>query len=99
MRGCSRSSFFGGCDSVTFPSARRPYSHVCGKVNAYQKASSDAFHASFVGSLGLEGAYVDGFSLTHGTAGSWQHVWSFAAALVEVHTVPLPIRLCTWYRH
>lgn len=36
--------------------------------------------------VGLEGAYIDGVSLTHGVAGSRQHIWSFAAALSETYT-------------
>ena len=31
----------------------------------------------------MEGQYIDGVSLTHGAAGSRQHIWSFAAAVQE----------------
>ena len=68
------------------------YSHVCGRINALQKGNVDAFFNSVDSPrLGLEDAYVGGVSVTHGTAGSRQHVWTFAAVLYEtdpnfVHT-------------
>ena len=33
---------------------------------------------------GIDGYYVGGVSLTHGGAGSRQHIWTFAAGLSEV---------------
>ena len=32
---------------------------------------------------GIDGYYVDGVSLTHGGAGSRQHIWTFAAGITE----------------
>ena len=32
---------------------------------------------------GIDGYYVDGVSLTHGGAGSRQHIWTFAAGISE----------------
>ena len=90
VRGCSGSSLqHSSCDSAIFPSTGSSYSRVCGRMNAFQKGSTDAFDASVRGVLGtmpnpgLEDAYVDGVSLTHGAAGSRQHIWTFAAALFE----------------
>ena len=93
-RGCGRSSAGPGtCDSIIFPSAGRSYYRVCGRVHAYQKGSTDAFRP--IGSNpGLEDVYLDGVSLTHGSVGSRQHIWSFAAALYETHTMDLPSSLC-----
>ncbi len=71
-----------GCGSSSSPLVVHPYSRVCGRVNAYQRGSPNAFHPSIVGA-GLEGAYIDGVSLE--LAGSRQHIWSFAGALFEVH--------------
>ena len=49
------------------------YLHVCERVN--QKGSPDAFDPSNLGlEPGLEGVYIDGVSLTHGAAGSHQHI-------------------------
>ena len=84
VRGCGRlQNAAGTCDSTIFPSGGRSYSRVCGRINAYQKGTPDALQASIGGNVGLEGVYIDGVSLTHGAAGSRQHIWSFAAALHE----------------
>ena len=72
------------CASAVFPSNGQSYSRVCGRVIGYQKGSTDAFFPSVDGrSPGLEGVYIEGVSLTHGPAGSRQHIWSFVAALYE----------------
>ena len=84
-RGCGRSSVFsGGCDSAFFPSNGRSYSRVCGRIIAYQQGSPSAFQPGIDG-VGLEGAYVEGVSLTHGAAGSRQHIWTFAEAVFEMN--------------
>jgi len=88
VRRCGRvTSSAGSCNSATFASNGRSYSHVCGQVNAYQKGSTNAFNNSVSGpGVGLESNYIDGVSLTHGAAGSRQHIWSFAAAWYEEAT-------------
>ena len=84
VRACGRSSSGGSCDSASFPSGGRSYSRVCGRINAYQQGSPSAFEPSIQGrNPGLEGVYIEGVSLTHGAAGSRQHIWTFAAALAE----------------
>lgn len=75
IRGCGRPTRY--CHSAIFPSHGRSYSRVCGKVLAYQRGSTEAFNTPF---NTLEGPYLDGISLTHGPAGSRQHIWSFAVA-------------------
>ena len=94
VRGCGRSSAGGSCDSATFPSSGRSYSHVCGRVYAYEKGSPSAFEPSIAGN-GLEDVYIEGVSLTHGAAGSRQHIWTFAAALVEIGGPAFWICSCT----
>ena len=79
-RACARSST--GCSSATFLSNSMPYSRVCGRINALQIGIPDAFSPGFH-NPSLEGVYVDGISLTHGAAGSRQHIWTFAAAAFE----------------
>ncbi len=79
IRGCGRTT--NACDSVSYPSNGRTYSHVCGKIIAYQQGSSDAFHSTVIDNVGLEGSYIDGISLTHGAPGSRFHIWTFAAAI------------------
>ena len=71
------------CDSVILPSNGKLYSRVCGRVNAYQKGSTNGLEHSFTYSPGLEGVYVDGVSLTHGAPGSRQHIWTFIASAYE----------------
>ena len=82
VRGCGQSAS-SGCDSAIFTSTGQSYSHVCGKVIAYQSSTPNAFEPSFISAPNLEGVYVDGVSLTHGAEGSRQHIWTFAAALYE----------------
>ena len=84
VRGCGRlsTSFFHTCTSAVFPSSGSAYSRVCGRVIALQKGTTDAFHIGDQ-QTGIENAYVDGVSLTHGAAGSRQHIWTFAATLYE----------------
>lgn len=85
VRGCGRTNQVAyTCDTAIFPVNGRSYSRVCGKVLAYQYGTPDAFwNALFTNSRTLDSAYVDGLSLTHGAAGSRQHIWTFAAAASE----------------
>ncbi len=84
-RGCGQlSSQFPRCDSAIYPSNGRSYSHVCGRVIAYQNGLTDAFNPYRLTNASVEDVYFDGISLTHGTAGSRQHIWSFAVALNEL---------------
>ena len=52
-----------------------------GRIIAYQRGSPDAFANYHYYGTTIESAYVDGVSLTHGPAGSRQHMWTFAAAI------------------
>ena len=83
LRACDMASTSrNACDSAFFHlSSGEQYSQVCGKVIAYQRGSTDAFGP--YNNLDLEDAYIDGVSLTHGAAGSRQHIWSFVAANSE----------------
>ena len=56
---------------------------MCGRVIAYQRGSPSAFQPTARGG-DLEGVYIEGVSLTHGPAGSRQHIWSFVAALFNI---------------
>ena len=73
------------CDSVFFPVSGGDYTSVCGSIRAYQYNGLDAFEAYHVGRVTtIEGAYVAGVSLTHGSPR--QHIWTFAAAASEIST-------------
>ena len=56
---------------------------MCGRIRGYQFGSPNAFISQ---NQEINGYYVDGVSLTHGGAGSRQHIWTFAAGLTEVNT-------------
>ena len=68
------------------------YSHVCGRVIGYQSGVPDAFRNQR--SQTIEGYYVDGVSLTHGSPGSRQHIWSFTAGYVENNPSRYPLWSC-----
>ena len=83
-----------GCSSAIFDVHGIEYTQVCGKIIAYQDASTDAFGAVHNNPLRsnatIDGNYVDGISLTHGT-NPRKHIWTFAAALDETASGP-------WYK-
>ena len=71
------------CDSATFPVSGGQYSRVCGRVKAYQYGGPDAFaayHNRYVTTI--DGAYVSGVSVTHGTPR--YHIWTFANGAAEI---------------
>ena len=83
FRGCGRTTLTGGsCDSAIFP-VNQTYSSVCGRVIAYQKDIGGAFYNSIAFNRSLERSYLSGVSITHGSPGSRQHIWSFAGAIYE----------------
>ena len=70
------------CDSVTFLVSGGAYTRVCGKIIGYQHSVTDAFEAYHIGRVTtIDGAYVCGVSLTHGSPR--QHIWTFAAGASE----------------
>ena len=86
-RTCGRShTTHEGCSSTTFSVGGLPYSRVCWRIRGYQFGATSAFWAYANRNQGLDSYYVDGVSLTHGGAGSRQHIWTFAAGQTEVDT-------------
>ena len=70
------------CDSATFPVRVGEYTRICGRIRAYQYASTDGFWSYHLGQVTtIDGAYVDGVSVTHGTPRN--HIWTFAAGVSE----------------
>ena len=57
---------------------------MCGRIRGYQFGATSTFSVGF--SRGIDSYYVEGISLTHGGAGSRQHIWTFVAGLSEVTT-------------
>ena len=76
------------CDSATFPVTGGEYSRICGRIRGYQWGRTDAFyHSRQVATI--DGAYVDGVSVTHGTPR--KHIWTFAAT---ISSNPFSTRSC-----
>ena len=70
------------CDSVIFPVSGGTYTSVCGTIRAYQYRPTDGFQAYDDGEVTtIDGAYVSGVSLTHGSPR--QHIWTFTAGASE----------------
>ena len=70
----------GSCPSLIFETYSTVYSRVCGKINAYQFGTPDAF-STMQGrgsNITIDSNYVDGVSLTHGNKPR-RHIWTFAA--------------------
>ena len=83
------------CDSVIYPNTvGQTYSRVCGRVIAYQHKNTRAFETLVLQNRTLEQIYLDGVSITHGSAGSRQHVWSFASALGDIFATSRPHFSC-----
>jgi hypothetical protein len=75
IRACGRVAT---CSRKTF-STNRQYSKVCGRIIGYQLSSTDAFQS---GHGSIDGAYVDGVSVTYGNPRN--HVWTFAGGWSEI---------------
>ena len=60
------------------------YTRVCGTIKAYQYDETEGFAAYNDRKVTtIDGAYMDGISLTHGSPR--QHIWTFASGLAEVN--------------
>ena len=68
-----------GCDSVTFSTDGKEYTHVCGRAIGYERGDTDAFGTSAPDTI--DNHYVDGLSVTHGQPGDRTHIWTFAVGV------------------
>ena len=73
IRTCGRGADTPDCESVIFSINGIQYSNVLGRIRGYQFGEPEAF----TGSASIDGHYLDGVSITHGTPRN--HIWSFAA--------------------
>lgn len=78
------------CSSVILPTLGIKYSKVCGMAKGYQWGLTDAFRGASQNDI--NGAYVDGISITHGHVR--KHIWTMAVAQHEVSS-PNPSSLCS----
>ena len=82
-RACQPASNSGGCSSTTFNVEGSEYSRVYGRIIGYQVGSTSAFAVFYSATPIIDRQYVEGVSLTHGTHGERQHIWTFAAGIGE----------------
>ena len=81
-RTCGKANSGQSCDSVFFPVSGGGYTRVCGTIKAYQYDDTEGFETYHNGDVTtIDGPYVDGIILTHGTPR--QHIWTFAAGRAE----------------
>ena len=80
------------CDSVFYSASGMTYNRVCGRISGYELGYSGAFSELIYGAS-IDSPYVAGVSLTHGSVGSRQHIWTFAAAAGET-VYYYPSELC-----
>ena len=58
-----------GCQSTVFSTLGLNYSQVCGQLRGYQYGTPNAFYPYLANtSLTIDGVYVDGVSITYGSA-------------------------------
>ena len=84
----------GGCGSVIYPAYGLRYTRVCGRVIGYQHSDTVAFDG-LIKRATIEQQYLDGVSITHGGAGSRQHIWSFASAFGDAFVAQQPHSSCS----
>ena len=65
----------GGCQSTMLPTLGLNYSRVCGRLKGYNWGLPNAFLQY---QRPLDGAYVDGVSITYYNNTSRQHIWTYA---------------------
>ena len=83
---CDRTnSSYYTCPSTSFSVHGLSYSHVYGRIIAYQNGYPIAFHYSSYHSI--DQAYVYGMSLTYGQ-NPRKHIWTFAGAADETSSSP-----------
>ena len=78
-----------GCSSTTFDVGGLPYSQVCGRIEGYQFGVTNAFYLFHHNNTMIDDQYVSGVSLTHGSFGNREHIWTFAAGLTESDSMHL----------
>ena len=95
LRTCGRPEGTRGCVSTSFSVNGMEYSHVCGRIVAYQVGTPEAF-VGYSWKEDINGCYLDGISITHGQSPR-QHIWSFVTAVSEGY--PLDRYACPCHRN
>ena len=96
VRACGAGYTFGqACPSVFYSNHAHTYNRVCGRILAYQNHNTVVFWDLITKSFTIDQSYVDGVSLTHGSVGSRQHIWSFASGCSEYAVIGQTACACT----
>lgn len=75
------------CYSTHFSTNGMSYKSVCGRARGYQKGDVFGFWGSTTTQgNSIEGSYVDGLSITHGT-GPRHHIWTYAVGQYDHSSV------------
>ena len=79
---CKRNSTGAGCSSITYSTNGNSYSQVCGTIHGSYFGDPDGFGSyssirSGSANTPLNGNYVDGISLTHGSMNE-HHIWTLS---------------------
>ena len=73
-----------GCSSVIVSTGSGAFRQICGRVRAFQWGTTDGFAAYATPKpVTIDGPYVDGISITYYDEGKRQHVFTYAAGLME----------------
>ena len=76
---CGRRNII-GCQSAVFSTVGLSYSKVCGQLRGYQFGTPEAFKSYYRFGFSIDKAYVDGVSITYGSAPR-KHIWTYANGL------------------
>ena len=89
---CKRNPTGARCSSIKYSTNGNSYSQVCGTIRGSYFGNPDGFglHGRSVNTL-LNGNYVDGISLTHGSMNE-HHIWTLSAI---VNFVTNPTDICS----
>ena len=68
------------CQGTVFSALGLNYSRVCGQLRGYQFGSPDAFTPYLQTRATIDGVYVDGVSITYGSAPR-KHIWTYATGV------------------
>ena len=81
------------CQSTVFSTLGLSYSQVCGQLRGYQSLTPDAFRNYSLNLLQtIDGIYVDGVSITYGSAPR-KHIWTYAVGS-NINGIFLPQSVC-----
>ena len=84
----------GGCSSVYYHTYGMSYTRVCGRATGFACATVDS--GKKLNTIGFEGAYVDGVSISHRQQDdslSRKHIWTF---MVEAHSKHCQVKLTSF---